>query len=215
MITDAHHELEVQPHLDEEHQRQALRGARLCAWHWNLRANTVTWDAEGRRLFGLTEGPPQRTTEEFFSRIHPEDRPRLQALVERAMRQKGPYRAEYRILLPDGSVRWIAGMGRPVVGPSGEVEHFFGVGMDITEPAPESETVSRGEQLLAQLSRRERDVLHLILQGLPNREVAARLHISPKTVETHRSHINQKLDVHSAAELFRLAGEYGLLPRRS
>lgn len=214
MITDAPHGPEVQPYLDEEHQRQALRGARLCAWHWDLRANTVTWDAEGRRLFGFGEGPLRHTAEEFFARIHPEDRPRLQALVERAMRQRSPCRSEYRVVLPDGNVRYMAGMGRPVVGPSGEIEHFFGVGMDVTGPAPESEGAGQGEALLSRLSRRERDVLHLILQGLPNRQVAARLFISHKTVETHRSHINQKLDVHSAAELFRLAGEYGLLPRK-
>lgn len=202
---------------DEDHQRWAMRAARLCAWHWDMRRNTVTWDEEGRRLFGLSDGQRYLTPEDFLSRVHPEDRARVEFLVERVQRQEGPCRAEYRIVLPDGGVRWIASMGRPIAGPSGEVEYFFGVGMDITDPSqpPVAEGGKKGEDLLNRLSRRERDVLLLLLQGHSNREVAARLCISPKTVETHRSHINQKLDVHSAAELFRLAGEHGLLPRRT
>lgn len=64
---------------------------------------------------------------------------------------------------------------------------------------------------LDQLSRREREIFCRIIQGLSSRDIATSLCISLKTVETHRSHINRKLGVHSPAELIRLAALKGLL----
>lgn len=61
-----------------------------------------------------------------------------------------------------------------------------------------------GAERLALLSEREREVLELVLAGKPSRQVAADLFISVKTVEFHRARIMQKLEVRSAAELFRL-----------
>jgi len=62
------------------------------------------------------------------------------------------------------------------------------------------------------LSRREREVLAWIARGHSNREVARELCISVKTVETHRSNIMRKLDVHTTAELTRYAVRTGLVP---
>lgn len=61
------------------------------------------------------------------------------------------------------------------------------------------------------LSEREGEVLRLIASGLTNAEIAERLHVSVRTVETHRAHIHQKLDIRSRAELVRFARATGLL----
>jgi DNA-binding CsgD family transcriptional regulator len=61
------------------------------------------------------------------------------------------------------------------------------------------------------LSAREREVFNLVLQSKKNIEIADALGISPKTVETHRSHINKKLNAHSTADLIRIAAAHGLL----
>jgi two-component system nitrate/nitrite response regulator NarL len=69
--------------------------------------------------------------------------------------------------------------------------------------------------LLGRLSRREREVfLQIIRSGSSTREIARALSISVKTVETHRSHINRKVGVHSPAELIRVAASAGLLGLR-
>jgi DNA-binding NarL/FixJ family response regulator len=84
-------------------------------------------------------------------------------------------------------------------------------------PARETTTDDAGigqgarASLLDRLSSREREIFDLIIWGLTNKQVAVRLGISVKTVETHRSHINGKLQVHSAAELVRLASMCGAL----
>jgi DNA-binding NarL/FixJ family response regulator len=63
------------------------------------------------------------------------------------------------------------------------------------------------------LTPREAQVLHLIVRGLSNRAIAARLDISVRTVETHRKHINGKVSVHSPVDLVRLAARNGLIER--
>ena len=62
-----------------------------------------------------------------------------------------------------------------------------------------------------ELSEREVDVLGLIAGGLTNAEIAERLYVSVRTVETHRAHINQKLNLRTRAELVRVARDAGLL----
>lgn len=64
---------------------------------------------------------------------------------------------------------------------------------------------------LDQLSAREREIFSRILQGWSNQQIASTLCISIKTVETHRTHINRKLGVHSPAELIRLAALQGIV----
>ncbi len=66
-----------------------------------------------------------------------------------------------------------------------------------------------------ELSEREVEVLRLVALGLTNPEIAERLYVSVRTVETHRAHISQKLDVHNRAELVRRARDAGLLDEDS
>jgi DNA-binding NarL/FixJ family response regulator len=61
------------------------------------------------------------------------------------------------------------------------------------------------------LSEREREIFQLIAEGRTNKEIAALLHVSPSTVETHRAHIMEKLDLHSAAEIVLYAVRRGVI----
>ena len=70
---------------------------------------------------------------------------------------------------------------------------------------------SNGGQPLELLSPREREIFDLIIRGFSNEAIAKELTISAKTVETHRAHINKKLEVHSTADLVRYAARHGLL----
>lgn len=67
------------------------------------------------------------------------------------------------------------------------------------------------EGVLAMLSAREREIFDLLVRGHTNAQVAKQLYISIKTVETHRSRIMRKLDVHNIGEMIRLAARHGLL----
>jgi DNA-binding NarL/FixJ family response regulator len=74
-----------------------------------------------------------------------------------------------------------------------------------------SRKTERGEMHLApRLSEREREVLQMMAEGKGTKEIAADLHLSAKTVETHRQHLMEKLDMYSVAELTKFAIRQGL-----
>ena len=81
----------------------------------------------------------------------------------------------------------------------------------IDEYLGKTEKVSERDEIYGKLTDREREVLQLIAEGRPNREIAELLHISIKTVETHRAHIKDKLNVSSTAELIQHAIRKGFL----
>lgn len=91
-------------------------------------------------------------------------------------------------------------------------ERYLAPGLGAVPPAARARGAAvENQSALDQLSRREREIFGRIIQGLSSRDIAQSLCISLKTVETHRSHINRKLGVHSPAELIRLAALKGLL----
>lgn len=75
-----------------------------------------------------------------------------------------------------------------------------------------SEGPKGGGRTAAELSGREREVLQLLAEGLSAKEIAHRLHLSSKTIETHRANIMSKLDLHSIADLTKYAIREGLTP---
>lgn len=97
------------------------------------------------------------------------------------------------------AIRQVA-RGRQYVHPS------LGAALLVTE-APAARRGGPG----GDLSNREDEVLRLIALGLTNTEIAERLYVSVRTIETHRAHIHQKLDIRSRAELVRFARKTGLL----
>lgn len=113
--------------------QSALDGGRLGAWSWDPMTGATEADARTLELFGI---PPATFTGEadaVIDCIHPDDQATVAAALERAAHPEGSYEAEFRILLPDGQVRWLTGTGRPRVEADGRVSRVYGVNADISE----------------------------------------------------------------------------------
>ena len=108
--------VEMTAALDEESDRVALRlaidAAGVGAFVWDLASRRLRWDERLLELFGLDATTFGGTIEAFNDRVHPDDRSRVGAALERAIATCGDYDAEYRVVLPDSGVRWIAARGR-------------------------------------------------------------------------------------------------------
>src|ERR1700683_2289148 len=96
------------------------------------------------------------TWEEHLERIHPEDRPKWTGEVERAIAEKADYDHEFRILLPNGKVKWIRTVGHPVISDTGVLEQFVGSSADITELKIAEQERERLRQLEADLAHTNR-----------------------------------------------------------
>jgi len=111
----------------------ALRSARMGVWHWEIKENKRYFDDLTCQLLGIESATFTGTAEEFFQRVHPEDREKLKAALARTIEQDVLYEPKYRIVLPDGSVYYITARGRLVRDDKGQPARISGILWDITE----------------------------------------------------------------------------------
>ncbi|PYL79772.1 MAG: hypothetical protein DMF27_00470 [Verrucomicrobia bacterium] len=120
--------------LSESEDRVALAAdaAQLGVWEIDAATNKVWVSDKVRDLFQITPGTDVDYAA-FHERVHPDDRPLRDSAIKRAIETKDGYEIEYRILLPDGTVRWISGRARCMSDGDGRSTRLLGVSMDVTE----------------------------------------------------------------------------------
>ncbi|HEX5830136.1 MAG TPA: PAS domain-containing protein [Gemmatimonadaceae bacterium] len=115
-----------------ESRRLALEAARLGTWDWDVASDRVVWSSMMERLFGIPIGSFGGTVECFRERVHPDDRAAVSDAVRRALARRSEYSIEFRIVRPDGSVRWMTAQGCAFYGENGRPIHMTGIAMDVT-----------------------------------------------------------------------------------
>jgi PAS domain S-box-containing protein len=135
----------------EAYLAEAQRLSHTGSWAFNARG-TVYWSEENFRIWGLDpqQGLPDR--ELVLQRIHPEDRDRVLEHVLKAVRDKQDYAAEFRIVLPDRTIKYIQGLGRPVFSLNGDLLEVVGTQVDVTERKLAEQQRERVRQLQADLA---------------------------------------------------------------
>lgn len=121
----------------------AVAAAGIGTFDWDLTTGVLVWDDQLHELFGYRPGDFDRTIEEFFRRVHPDDAPGVQHALDGAVAQCGDYEADYRIVRPDGVVRWVAARGRALGGPDGIAVRVIGVAFDTTAVRDSDARVAR------------------------------------------------------------------------
>src|SRR5712672_3082296 len=91
------------------------------------------WSKEMYRIFGLDPAPSPPSYIEVVRRLHPEDARYYTSVVEQAIRDRTDFAIDYRLLLPNGTAKYIHAVGHPVVNASGDVIELVGTAMDVTE----------------------------------------------------------------------------------
>jgi two-component system sensor kinase FixL len=116
----------------EERVALAAEAAQLGVWEFDTITQRIWVSDKVRQLFQF---PPTGdiTYPEFQQRVHPDDREARDQVTRQAIRTHSTYETEYRILLPDGNLRWIGGRARCIREGDGKSTRLVGVSMDITE----------------------------------------------------------------------------------
>ena len=118
----------------EAYLAEAQKLTHTGSWVWDVRNQKVLYCSEEMfRIFGLDPRESLPTRENFRQRIHPKDRDGVRKRFEEALRERADGFAEYRVLLPDGTVKYVNSSGHPVLDEDGEFIEFVGTAVDVTE----------------------------------------------------------------------------------
>ena len=131
----------------------ALAGAQMSVWEWNLQTNTIFWSPELFEITGVTRGDLDETFESFTNLIHQDDVIRVRTSAEKALAHQSLFAEEFRIIHPDGEIRWLSNLGHAEYDSDHKNVRLIGTIQDITQ------------RKQAEL---ERQALLEIMQGLAN-----------------------------------------------
>jgi PAS domain S-box-containing protein len=134
------------------------------SWAWDVRSRKFIYrSAEVYNLFGFDPADGDIPILTFRDRIFPEDRPRNIEAASRAIRDKADFEVDFRIALPDGSVRRIHSVGHPVINDDGEVVELVGTHMDVTEQQRAKDALQKAFDEI----KKSEDRLRLVIDTIP------------------------------------------------
>lgn len=122
----------------------ALRAGGMAAWEWTPKKSFWT-----RELYELLQIPLEETPspEVFFKRVHPEDVAEVKSVWQTAVDRREPYECEFRVSLPDGSWRWVVGVGEVEHDPSDGSLRMYGLNWDSTKDHQAAEALRESERV--------------------------------------------------------------------
>jgi len=107
--------------------------AHIGSWEFDIQSQKITWSKELFRMFGLDPTQSEPSFTDYLQIIHPNDRLLLQQSVERAVSDGIPYKIDYKVILPDGSISYHEGRGEIETNKLGQVVRLFGTALDISD----------------------------------------------------------------------------------
>src|SRR5258708_6803300 len=126
----------------------AQRCVGIGIWEWDLQSGELVWSDEICRLHGFEVKTFDGKYESWMQSVHPEDRPQVHRALSGALAKAGEYRVEYRVVLPDNSVRWLEARGQTIAMGNTPVR-MLGVAMDVTSRKLGEEALRRSEKTAA------------------------------------------------------------------
>ena len=127
------HDATEQLKTSEAKLAEAQRIAHIGNWVWDIPKNEITWSDEMFNIFKVPEHGRKFTCEEVYAFIHPEDLPCVESRINSALHDHTSLDTEYRIVLPDGSLRYIHALAKVIVGAGGTPHKLIGTAQDISE----------------------------------------------------------------------------------
>ena len=110
-----------------------LDAAQMGTWEWQIATDRSIMSDKMKIMFALDGTHRDFTLDQFLQLLSPEDRDEVAAAVERTVREGTPYESEFRITLPDGTMRWVHAKGVALFDETGRPARLLGVNADVTE----------------------------------------------------------------------------------
>jgi PAS domain S-box-containing protein len=137
----------------EESLLEAQKLSHTGSWRHDVASGAVTVSPEIYRIHDIKPDDDASNTKFFFTRFHPEDRKRVVDLFESAEIAKTEFQVNYRIVLPDGTIKHLHTTGHPILNESNDLVEFVGTAMDVSAAKQAEEALRRSESYLAEAQR--------------------------------------------------------------
>ncbi len=138
--------------ISEKRLNLAADSANLGMWEWDIAHDEIWITDKGRAMLGF-DSSEKLDFDRFRSRLHPDDRESVLKAVDSSLGAGAEYQSEYRVVLPDGQVRWIAGRGHVEFDGDGQPVRMRGASVDITQRKLAELEAARHRNEMAHLSR--------------------------------------------------------------
>ncbi|MDY6967647.1 MAG: PAS domain S-box protein [Spirochaetota bacterium] len=142
----------------EEHLRQSQELGRMVAWDWNIINNSVKWSGDVTSLFGRS-ADEITNFEVFINSLHIDDVENTKQRIQESIDTQVDYKAEYRVIKPDGSLIWLMAQGGAIRNSDGVTTNLVGVVMDNTER-------KQAEKALRESEERYRGIIDTAIDGI-------------------------------------------------
>src|SRR6202790_3385419 len=148
----------------EAYLAEAQRLSHTSSWAWDARRREFVYRSpEAYRMLGLDPEKDAVSQQPLWDRVHSEDRNRVIEMVRQAVREKTDFEGDYRIVLPDGSTRYVHSVGHAVVGDEDEVTELVGTHVDVTEQHLAREALQKAVDEI----KKSEDRLRLVIDTIP------------------------------------------------
>ncbi len=148
-----------QLHQSEQLRRLAFAAGQMGYWEWDAKAGVLMWDEGHAQIFGTQAGSLVTSPDALATIIHPDDLSRVMETLQHIKSEAATPRTEFRVLRPDGEIRWCVGAAAASFDQTGALLRASGVTVDITERKQSEER----QQLLAQeVDHRARNVVAVV-----------------------------------------------------
>ena len=148
----------------EDYLAEAQHLSHTSSWAWDVRRREFVYrSAEVYHIFGFDPEKGAVPLQAFRDRILPEDRRRNVEVMSKAIREKAEFEVDFRIALPDGSIKHVHSVGHPVVNSDGDVIEMIGTHLDVTEQYAAKETLQKAFDEI----KKSEDRLRLVIDTIP------------------------------------------------
>ncbi len=148
----------------EERLRLALEAGRMGSWEWRISTNEVIWSPGLEAIHGIPTGSFPGTFDAYQDDMHPEDKKRVLSCISHTLQAGVDHDVEYRLVLPDGRIRWVEGRGRLFRDDDGKPERMIGVCVDITDRKESEESIRKTNEEMSETLRRESEIARVITE---------------------------------------------------
>ncbi len=140
----------------------ALKSAAIGVWEWDIAHNCLVWDERTYELYEVIPDPDLDAYTAWVSRIHPSDRASAETAVQLALNGEEDYEPEFRIVLPDGKIRYLQAYALVQRNNAGEPQRLIGINFDITDRKLAEAELNRSRDLRQAIFNESTDALFLV-----------------------------------------------------